>query len=519
MGSNDASTQTPTCNSATARHERYLRGGGTARLVAPLICFLCGILFAAVPATLLVPPGGTADEPSHIARVDQLSRGIILSQKVGYRSSGHTQQDALYGGQVDEALARQSNTAMIEFHTSDHQYAFPTWTDKKANLGLEYGRRTTSFVFSNSAVNSPIVYLPQLCGFLIARLFTHQAYWLIVAMRLGGLLCFLLLGLLALWRITSGRWLMAATLLLPGALLIFSGVTADLVTFCCVSLIFAEVVRAYDRRRLSTADLVILCCSIVLLGTVKTTYMPCLAFVVIPFLHREFRTKRTIISLSVSSNVSCLLFLIWFVAIHSINTGAMYSTEVNPREQMHYVFAHLPKTSLRVGAETLLNHSFFGTSELGIIGSRARATTLNGGTVVVLLLITACLYEAAQRRVLSRTDKVAAVIMAVVIVVCSLLVCLALYLTFTSVGAGGGIAGVQDRYYFPLIPAALLSLCWLLCGPVSKQAVAANGQPKEGILDDASAADEIRRAPIWAVVTSSALSIIFALFAVLTIFR
>lgn len=483
----------------------------------PLLCFALGVLFVAIPASILIPPGGEADEPSHIARVDQLARGVILPQQVGYRSSGHTRQDALYGGKVDRALIDQSTNAMVDFQISKHRYVFPSWTDNKANLGLEYGRDTTSFVFSNTAINSPVVYLPQLCGFLITRLFTHQAYWLIVAMRIGGILFFLLASLLALWRITSGRWLMAAVLLLPGTLLVFSGVTADLVAFCCVSLVFAESIRAYDKRQLSTADLVIFCCAIIVLGTVKTTYMPCIAFVAVPFLHSRFRTRRTVVSLSVSSAISCMLFLIWYAVIHSINTGAMYSQDVNPRGQMRYIFVHLPKMALKICGEAIFNRGFFGTSELGIIGSRARTTTLNGGTVVVLLLITACLYETAQRRVLCCSDRVAATIMAVVVVICSLLVCLALDLTYTPVGSKN-ITGVQDRYYLPLILPALLSLCWLVGGPVSKSGMAEDAS-KGQILQDASFAAPTQYAPIWAVVTSSALSIMLGIYAVLTIFR
>lgn len=482
----------------------------------PMLCFMLGVFFVALPASILIPPGGQADEPSHIARVDQLAEGTILPQKVGYRPSGHSQQDALYGGRVDKALVNQSTNAMVDFHVSQHRYVFPTWKDKKANLGLVYGNSTTSFVFSNTAINSPVVYLPQICGFLIARLFTHQAYWLIVAMRIGGILFFLLTGLVALWRITSGRWMMAASLLLPGTLLIFSGVTADLVTFCCIALLFAESIRAYDLRRLSTADLTVLCCSVVMLGMVKTVYIPCLAFVIIPFLHRQFRTKRMIVPLSVSSAISCILFLLWYMVIHSISSCAMYSSKVNPHEQVHYLFGHFPKTALKIVTEAVFNHGFFGTSELGIIGSRGRQTTLRAGTVVTLLLLTACFYEAAQRCVYTKIDRVAAVIMAVIVLICSLLVCLAMFIAYTHVGARD-ISGVQDRYYLPLILPALLSLCWLVAGPV------AHSDTKKDVLTEEStevpAAVETRHIPVWAVVTSSILSIMLGSYAVLTIFR
>lgn len=82
-----------------------------------IITLLVGSCFA-----ILVPAGGDADEPNHIARVESLARGNIIADRIpdrmGYTSPlDEEKKDAwLYGGVVDSAFMDVAWSNMYSFH-------------------------------------------------------------------------------------------------------------------------------------------------------------------------------------------------------------------------------------------------------------------------------------------------------------------------------------------------------------------------------------------------------------------
>jgi uncharacterized membrane protein len=422
-------------------------------------CFLIVILCTALPATIFLPAGGGADEVQHIARVDQLSHGELLARQIGYRKSGHQKEDALYGGYVDDALYRQSSRAAAVLQLSDVSLSSPTFHDSRANTGLRYGKHSSNRVFSNTAVNSPIAYLPQLIGFEVGKIFTDSAYWLIVCMRIGGIIAYAGIGFLAIWLLPWGKWLLALPLMLPGTILTYSAVSADVMTTACIALLFALAMRATLSGHLSRWQLVLFCSAAVIVACLKTTYAPVLAFLFLPFFNPLMRNKKMVIITFSTAAVSGTLLLAWYACVHSINTGAMYFDTIHPKAQTAMIIHRPLKSLARTLAEGPLAHNPF-FLDLSIYGRR-----LNYGpqTLIIVAFIAACLYEAQHwKRSLYRFNEVATGLCLVVLAtLCAILVALAIWMQFTAAGQQQ-IVGIQDRYYVSLLPFMLVPFVWVL---------------------------------------------------------
>lgn len=422
-------------------------------------CFLIVVLCTALPACVFLPAGGGADEVQHIARVDQLSQGRLLAARVGYRKSGHQHEDALYGGVVDDALYTQAGHAAAVLQLSDATLSSPTFHDSRANAGFTYGQHKKTHVFSNTAVNSPVAYVPQLIGFGIGRLFTNSAYWLIVCMRIGGILAYAGICFLAISLIPWGKWLLALPLMLPGALLTYSAVSADVMTTACVALLFALAMRALLLGRLSRGQWVLFCCSAVLVACLKTTYAPVLALLFLPMINPRLRNKKTVIVSFSTAAVSGALLLGWYFCVHAINTGAMYFETIHPQAQMKMIVHHPLQSFLRLLCEAPLAHNPF-FLDLSVYGRRLH---YGPQTLVIVAFIAACLYEAQRWRksLYHFNELVTGLCLVALAVMCAVLVAVAMWMQFTASGQPR-IVGVQDRYYVPLLPLTLVPLVWLL---------------------------------------------------------
>ena len=180
----------------------FLKKSHNYKSIKPEYCFLLFALVIGLSFALLIPAGAGADEPNHIARAASISQGNIVADKItdhlGYTSTLDTEKkDAvLYGGVVDNALTDTAWNNMVKFHTGKKsdggqaKYSFPTWKTPGIVNNLTLGEGSHVEAFSNAAVNSPLVYLPFIVGYWFACLFTHNAYAVIIVMRIFGLFFF-----------------------------------------------------------------------------------------------------------------------------------------------------------------------------------------------------------------------------------------------------------------------------------------------------------------------------------------
>lgn len=439
--------------------------------VRPEWCFLIIMLLVGSCFAILIPAGAGADEPNHIARAISIAHGNIRADKIenrrGYTSPQDTKgvDSALYGGSVDSSIIDVAMQNMYTFHTKKDEnggqrvYEFPTWKTKGTDSSKIIGRGERNEAFSNAAVNSPLVYLPSIIGYWIARLFTNNAYAIIIVMRLSSLLCSTIIVFFSIKLIPIGKWIMATVSLIPTMFVFNANVTADTMTYA-VSTAFLSVVLCCSLHEsdLNRIKWILLSVASISLALVKLSYLPMLALLLLIILFNPFvRNKRSLLRLCGIVMSTTIIFFIWYSSISMINTGAMFDVGASPTLQKQFMIQDPLRYLVALGKQ-FAEQNFF---NIGVYGPLdAHGHWLYSGWVTILALCCAVglkderEYGVAKVRVhLARFAFVMLFVAGCVFV----LVETALYLQFNSVGRNI-IDGVQSRYFLPILSLLLLPI-------------------------------------------------------------
>lgn len=426
-----------------------------------LIMIIVGSVYA-----LLIPAGGGPDESSHLARAYAIAHGNLTANAIETRKdtdSSNIQHDysetVLYGGLIDKGLV---NVAASNTHSLQKQdkyvWTFPTWKDKNSDSSERVGRGKTEVAYSNAAVNFPLVYSPHALGYWAARLFTDNAYAIIVLMRFFGLISATILIFFSIKVIPFGKWLTTAVSLSPIVIAEFSTITADSITYAiCVAFIAFLMKLLCSHPLMNRKRWLIMACLSIALACIKLAYVPLLGLLVLlPILHTEFRQKQALIKLAIIAAATSTVFLSWYLKISQINTGAMFGSVAYPSEQKFFIMSH-PAYFLKLLMKQFLNTNIFSISDFGVVGLH-NTMFANIGWISMIGLIFAFACKDSREKISGNLQQRAGIfylISAGIFVVISALIGIALYLQYTAPGFNE-IQGVQSRYYSPVLLLILL---------------------------------------------------------------
>lgn len=363
------------------------------------------------------------------------------------------------------------STGRVTFQSASEDYAFPTWVDEKSMPGVSYGSAgEDERVFSNNAVNIPLVYAPQIVGYVLGRLLHVPLYWVVVLMRITGLLFYAAVVILCLRVLPVGKWPFAIIASLPATLITVSSVSADTMAigaaFVFVSLLM--LLMQQEEMRLSLWIAFGLAC--VVLPVAKLAYAPLLMLVVlVPLVNPAMRGKVPMLAIGGACLAGCVLLFFWWQVIGGINTGAMWREGINTHEQLAVVLES-PLGFLKMVLLALPTSDVLQLANWGVFGL-ANSTALTGpGWLGIALLCLAVSQHDYDREFMPHVNvksfSMALVLFAVAFAACAFLVFLALYLSFNEVGASS-IDGVQARYFIPMAPLVVLLLSMLTFSKVN----------------------------------------------------
>jgi uncharacterized membrane protein len=192
---------------------------------------VAGIIIFAV----LMPPTMVADEFSHAARADQLSRGWLVMPRTNSQIDG-----AVYGigkllssipfhpeVKVTEEMARQA--ASLSWSTPDHEMYFP-----------------------NTAQHGPLLYAPQVIGIWLGKAVNLSPVWTLLLARLINGFIAVAIGFAALRQCRRGTALMYTTLLLPMMMSQFASLSQDALIISLSLFVVAQASRLIDEGRPAT---------------------------------------------------------------------------------------------------------------------------------------------------------------------------------------------------------------------------------------------------------------------------
>lgn len=414
-------------------------------LVVATVGLISGLGFA-----FLTPPLTGYDEPSHFLRTYQVSEGHLVATHHGKQ----------LGGAVPAELPKDLGRLLADGMFS------PDRTRFLKHLGDSPARGPKAFIdFAPSAVYSPAPYAPAALLMAIGRAVGASALMLMYLGRIGSLLGTIGLLSLAVRRMPTRKWMLAAVALLPVTMLQASTLSADGVTIALALLVLALAldVAATPRGEVTKGRLVEIGLATVALGFAKPPYILfALAFVIA--MRRHGRAVVRVLVASAGAGFAATAawgayassvyvapnFRHAFGAVR-IGTYTVY-THVDPGRQERFVLHH-PWSFARAIGRTLW--SFWPD-----LGREALAQVPLWQVPLLAVVAAAAILSASVFVVEPRSAALLgwrsrAVLLAIAAATFVALTLLA-YTGWNAVGSPR-IEAFQGRYLLPLLPIAILA--------------------------------------------------------------
>ncbi len=227
----------------------------------PEFVFLFLGLVLGLSYLFITPPFQVPDEPNHFFRAYQTSEGTFLAEKTDNR----------VGGLLPASLQKVA-TAYRKVTGGDKVTNDPSLVIVKKTL---LNKNEREFIdFNNTALYSPVCYLPQAAGILLFRVLDLPVIYLLYASRIFALLAWIALIFFAIRLIPTGKWLFCALALLPMSLFINSSASADVMTNGVAFLFIATVLNsALSDKKMDRNRFLFICILVFLIPLLKTIYV------------------------------------------------------------------------------------------------------------------------------------------------------------------------------------------------------------------------------------------------------
>ncbi len=328
------------------------------------------------------------------------------------------------------------------------------------------------YIYSNvvtRSVYSPLLLLPQALVLRYLGLSLQlPALAVYFACRFAGLLSYLLLCWAALHSIPFGKWLLAVLMISPMALFQASSVSADTISNGIGFLFLGASLGLAAKERLSWKHWLLLLGLIALLFMAKVNL---LFLVLLPFLlirPSRFARKSGYYVLAAATVV---LFLVevagWNILAYSHFTRMLEGA--SPTDQVQYVLS-APLHFIRIIATDLwTNGLLYLQGWVGVYGYNYWPVPALTHILYPLAVIAALVVSSRHLSAASPSDAGARLlaqpstrlVLILLFVAGILLTVVSLYVAFTPVGSQY-VAGVQGRYFTPVMPLLLLACVgWL----------------------------------------------------------
>ncbi len=187
------------------------------KLVPEKTYFILAMIFG-LSMVFITPPFQVPDEFNHFFRAYQVSEGTLVSQK----------QDARLGGSLPKSLPTTATPyRALPFHAENKQ----SIDDIFNSFNIPLNKSDRVFVdFPNTALYSPVPYLPQALGVSSGKIFQASPLILLYLGRLSNLFVWIILIFIAIRITPIYKWLFMLLALTPMSLFLAASLSADCFT-------------------------------------------------------------------------------------------------------------------------------------------------------------------------------------------------------------------------------------------------------------------------------------------------
>ena len=406
------------------------------RGLAPEQVFLAVGVVAGVLIALLTPPLKGADEPAHLYRAYQISEGAILAER----------GDEGVGGFLPRSL--RDRWRRISTGPGAQRTLMGAWARA---MPLTPSDRV--FIdFRNTAVYSPVAYLPQAMAIGVGRALGLPSILLLYLGRFAGLAGAIGLVFLAIRVTPIAKRLFVLLALTPMALRQMSLLGADTVTNAAAFLLIALFLRlALDpAARLQGRFLVLLSVCSLVVSLSKQAYFPLLFLYFLCPIDRVGVRKRYLAAFLGMAGLNAVALLGWFWAIRSLYVSQRIAPDAHPFLQLGFIVSD-PIRYLLILLTDLHQHGWSYMAQcFGYVGRPPQAFGWLQGAALLLVAFV----DGEKQMAVGFRGKL--LIVAVLLSTIGLINTLS-YLGWNPVGAGS-ISFIQGRYYIPITPLPFLLL-------------------------------------------------------------
>jgi len=338
----------------------------------------------------------------------------------------------------------------VPFHPEEKQNIHEIFSLLK--LPLDPAERSFA-EFPNTALYSPLPYIPQASGIALGRIFNFSPLVLVYLGRIFNLSVWILLVYLAIHTTPVSKWLFFLSALMPMSLFQAASLSADCVTNGVSFLLISLFLRYSfgETESIRVADILVLLLCSLFLPLCKQVYFPLLfLFLLIPA--TKFGTKRnywiTFVLICLMSGATSVLWSSLAKGIYVPFPGR----PAVPDQQIRFIAAD-PLHYFTVIARTFIHYGREYAEEfIGVLGC---LDTKLPGILIASYLTVLTLAAIADNREDIRIGSKEKLLMVVVFLLSAVLISTSLYLLWTEVGRNI-IEGIQGRYFIPIAPLLFL---------------------------------------------------------------
>jgi uncharacterized membrane protein len=398
--------------------------------------FLALALSFGTALAFVTPPFSVPDEEAHFRRAFEISEGRIIALKQG----------DFTGDNLPRSLV-EIYDRYRPLNDAPEQKTTATATLESLRIPVDLDDR--GFVaFSNSAIHSPLIYLPQSLAVFLTRRCTSSLLAGLYAGRLFNLLSTAFLVFLAVRLTPIAKWGFAVLGLTPMTLSLMASLSSDALTnsfaFLMVALALACAFGA--ERPVSRRMIVYMAVTGAALGLSKQAYflLP-LCYLLIPR-SALGSSRRYWLCFAIVQAATVGAVLVWAAVVRDIYSPSDLSYGMNPRAQIRLMLAD-PLEALLVLLRTTRYAEFYGEEYLGWLGRVGlRMPTLVYLIEVGLLAVVFIGTYDSEKGPTTRQALVAAGVAFLV----TLTVLVVIHITWDAVGSSS--VALQGRYFIPIGP-------------------------------------------------------------------
>ena len=411
-----------------------------------------GLLYG-LAMIFITPPFQVPDEINHWYRAYQISTGQLLPEMQDNRLGGHLPYGVIEVTQPFLTLRGNMN-AKTRFQTVKDQFLTGLLEDQ-----------TVFIDFPNTALYSPVSYLPQAIGILLARTLGLGPIIIFYTARIFTLWIWIAVIAYAIKVIPMYKWLMALLALLPMSVFINMSLSADMVTNTISFLLIACVLKfSFADSPFTLKRLSILLLLGITLASAKMVYTPLiLLMLIIPgekYVSKRFRwLVYMVLSLSAFGTAYFWSAIVNDAYIPYANYNPAFRDNLDLvkcgsiQEQMDFILSH---NFYIVGVFFKSLWQTFDMYYEGYVGTFGWLDTrLPNWSILItyLVIMMASLFPIGEEAKMRTSQKI--ILFSVSLIAVSLIL-LSQHLTWDCVGSEI-ISTIQGRYFIPVFP--LLFFC------------------------------------------------------------